>query len=86
MTEDFLTIPAIQRIWHAHHLGPVESIAKPKRGWANKVLLVNDSHVIRFDVVDSEGISRWTIILRIFCSRTARLPESWILNGPLRAT
>ncbi|MBZ0318900.1 MAG: aminoglycoside phosphotransferase family protein [Anaerolineae bacterium] len=53
------TLEIIQRIWHAHHLGQVEAIAKPKRGWANKVLFVNDSHVIRFDVIISEGISRW---------------------------
>ncbi len=59
MDEDFLTLATIQQIWHQYDLGQVENIAKPKRGWANKVLLVNDSHVIRFDVVDSEGTSRW---------------------------
>lgn len=59
MNDEFLTLLTIQQIWDAHHLGQVENIAKPKRGWANKVLFVNESHVIRFDVVDSQGPSRW---------------------------
>jgi aminoglycoside phosphotransferase (APT) family kinase protein len=57
--ENFVTQETLQRIWDANGLGKVESIQSAKRGMNNLATVVNDSHVIRFDVLDLEGVCRY---------------------------
>lgn len=45
----------LQTIWSAHGLGKIEQWVKPKQGNVNLCLIVNDKHVIRFDLLDDWG-------------------------------
>ncbi len=45
----------IEQIWAAQGLGAVHSINKPSGGMVNDCSIVNDSHVIRFDLLDDWG-------------------------------
>jgi aminoglycoside phosphotransferase (APT) family kinase protein len=49
----------LNRIWDAHGLGAVRTISPAKRGMNNRATVVNDTHVIRFDLLDLEGICRY---------------------------
>jgi aminoglycoside phosphotransferase (APT) family kinase protein len=42
----------IAAIWQAYGLGPVETIAVPRRGCSNACFLVNDNRVVRFQVTE----------------------------------
>lgn len=57
--DDVFSRDVLQRIWDAHGLGRVEKIEQPKVGMVNRVFVVNDAHVIRFDVLINEGESRY---------------------------
>jgi hypothetical protein len=57
-TNELITPEVLQRIWYAHNLGTVQSVQSAKRGMNNLATVVNDAYVIRFDVLDLEGICR----------------------------
>lgn len=46
----------LQKIWSAHGLGDVQSVVQPKGGLINACRVVNDCHVIRFDLLDYAGV------------------------------
>ncbi len=49
----------LQRIWDAHALGQITSVDWAGTGMNNPALLINNSHVIRFDGIINDGISRF---------------------------
>ncbi|MBZ0280677.1 MAG: phosphotransferase [Anaerolineae bacterium] len=57
--EETFSREVLQRIWDHHGLGRVEKIEQPKVGMVNRVFVVNETHVIRFDVLINEGESRY---------------------------
>lgn len=46
-------------IWKAHGLGSVRSVDWAGKGINNPALLINDTHVARFDGIINEGVSRF---------------------------
>jgi aminoglycoside phosphotransferase (APT) family kinase protein len=61
--ENFVTQEILQRIWDANNLGVVQTMQFAKRGMNNLATVVNDTYVIRFDVLDVEdvaGVCRYT--------------------------
>lgn len=52
--EQTLTPDVLQRIWDMHHLGEIKTLVRPKRGIANYCLIVNETHVIRFDFLEED--------------------------------
>jgi aminoglycoside phosphotransferase (APT) family kinase protein len=73
--ENFVTQEILQRIWDANGLGKVESIQPAKRGMNNLATVVNDSHVIRFDALDLEGVCRYKGEKYAYeCLRNANIP------------
>lgn len=61
--ENLITQEILQRVWDANKLGKVELIQPAKRGMNNLATVINDTHVIRFDVLDLEdaaGVCRYT--------------------------
>lgn len=59
MMDETFSRDVLQRIWDQHGLGQVEKIEQPSVGMVNRVFVVNDTHVIRFDVMINEGESRY---------------------------
>jgi aminoglycoside phosphotransferase (APT) family kinase protein len=51
----------LQRIWTAYHLGDIRQVEKPEHGVINLCRIVNDTHVIRFDTLDYEGVDRFRV-------------------------
>ncbi|MBN8621326.1 MAG: phosphotransferase, partial [Anaerolineae bacterium] len=49
----------LQRIWDAHALGQITSVDWAGTGMNNPALLINNTHVIRFDGIINDGISRF---------------------------
>jgi aminoglycoside phosphotransferase (APT) family kinase protein len=49
----------LQRIWQAHGLGAVRTIQPASRGMNNRATVVNDSCVIRFDLLDLPEVCRY---------------------------
>ena len=56
---DPLSPEILQTIWNAHGLGKIEHLVQPSQGNINRCWIVNDTHVIRFDVLDWGGINRY---------------------------
>ena len=59
MITDSLSPEVLQAIWHAHGLGKIEQLVQPQEGAVNRCWIVNDAHVIRFDVIEWGGINRY---------------------------
>lgn len=59
MTADNVSPEILQMIWNAHGLGKIDQSFKPPQGNINQCWIVNDTHVIRFDVLDWGGINRY---------------------------
>jgi fructosamine-3-kinase len=50
MTSSDISRTQIEQIWEAHRLGPVRSVATPRRGGVNRCFIVNEELVVRFDI------------------------------------
>ncbi len=59
MTTDLLSAEVLQAICDAHGLGKIEHSVQPSQGAVNRCWIINDAYVIRFDVIDWGGISRY---------------------------
>jgi aminoglycoside phosphotransferase (APT) family kinase protein len=60
MTHTDITPATLQALWNAHGLGQIQTISQPSRGVVNRCFIINESHVIRFDVLDDwGGINRY---------------------------
>jgi hypothetical protein len=60
MTHTDITSATLQALWNAHGLGQIQTISQPSRGVVNRCFIINESHVIRFDVLDDwGGINRY---------------------------
>lgn len=59
MTNNNLTPDNLQTIWNVHGLGKIEHLSQPSGGAVNRAWIVNNAYVIRFDVIDWGGISRY---------------------------
>lgn len=49
----------LQRIWNQYGLGHIDKIDQPGHGMVNKVFIINETHIIRFDVLINDGESRY---------------------------
>lgn len=49
----------LQSIWSAHGLGVIHTTDWAGKGQNNPALVINDTHVIRFDGIINEGVSRF---------------------------
>lgn len=49
----------LQQIWNAHRLGEVRHYTQPAGGSVNHAVVVNDSHVIRFNINPEKGAARF---------------------------
>ncbi len=61
MITEPLTLDTLQSIWDFHDMGHIEQLVQPSGGAVNRLWIVNDAYVIRFDVIEWQGgISRYT--------------------------
>lgn len=55
-----ITADLLQQIWSAQGLGTVQQVVHPTGGLINACRIINDTHVIRFDLLDyADTISRY---------------------------
>ena len=50
---DLISLDTLTKIFQAANLGPVETVRQPARGRVNHCLVINEAHMIRFDVIGS---------------------------------
>ncbi|MEP7288069.1 MAG: phosphotransferase [Chloroflexota bacterium] len=60
MTIETLSPEILQAIWNVYGLGKIKQLIQPSRGMVNRCWIINDTHVIRFDVLEWGGINRYT--------------------------
>jgi aminoglycoside phosphotransferase (APT) family kinase protein len=52
MKVELISSERIAAIWQAYELGVVQTITVPRRGCSNACFLVNDTHVVRFQITE----------------------------------